>query len=192
MSTSTNNGAKESHDAAKVTTPLLHQNLMFARKFVDPMRYYEIVAMLGEGSMGSVSKVKKRQEAVGGSARRSVLPHTNIIWKLQACWGWCLSGEDRNSYLNPRNIITVPGRDSKHSSDNLSASDEFSESSSMSSMIRFGNQQATYYALKSIHLAQARNHTLRQELKNEVEILKSLDHPVSVLLIRALVSLNSL
>jgi serine/threonine protein kinase len=43
-------------------------------------------------------------------------------------------------------------------------------------MIRFGHRD-TFYALKSIHLNQARNTILREELKNEVEILKTVDHP---------------
>ena len=49
-------------------------------------------------------------------------------------------------------------------------------------MIRFGHQE-NYFALKSIHLAQARNKVLREELKNEVEILKTLDHPVRLIVI---------
>jgi hypothetical protein len=87
--------------------------------------------------------------------------------------------------------MIVPGSNSKRSSENLSGSDESSEHSSMSSMIRFGNHQAAYYALKSIHLSQARNPTLRDELRNEVEILKSLDHPVRFA-VKSLLSLNTL
>jgi len=35
----------------------------------DPLFYYEVVAVLGVGSMGSVAKVRKKQEVIGGSAR---------------------------------------------------------------------------------------------------------------------------
>lgn len=177
-----NGTSSEENLKQKLTTPLLHENLMFARKFVDPMRYYEVVAILGEGSMGSVSKVKKRQEAIGGSARAAYLElqNVNLVKKLQECWGWCCGDEDRDPYHNPHNIF-LSGPDSKRSSETGGgSSDDLSDHSSISSMIRFGNQKATYFALKSIHLEQARNQTLREELKNEVEILKTLDNPVRI------------
>jgi hypothetical protein len=48
----------------------VHRNLMRANpSHRNPMRYYQIVKVLGEGSMGSVAKVKKRDRAKGGSAR---------------------------------------------------------------------------------------------------------------------------
>jgi hypothetical protein len=51
--------------------PLLHQNLTLKRRGQDPMLSYSLVAILGEGSMGSVGKVLKRDNV--GSAR-SELP----------------------------------------------------------------------------------------------------------------------
>jgi hypothetical protein len=48
----------------------VHGNLMRANPgHRDPMRYYQIIKVLGEGSMGSVAKVKRRDRAKGGSAR---------------------------------------------------------------------------------------------------------------------------
>jgi serine/threonine protein kinase len=53
-----------------VSLPSLQQTLMRTKKNRDPLKYYEIIKVLGDGSMGSVSKVKKRASAVGGSARK--------------------------------------------------------------------------------------------------------------------------
>jgi hypothetical protein len=40
-------------------------------------RYYKVISVLGEGSMGSVSKVKKRETAKGGSARPNFVKKKN-------------------------------------------------------------------------------------------------------------------
>ena len=49
-----------------------------------------------------------------------------------------------------------------------------------SSLIDYDNSnhsnQERYYALKSLHLDRCTNHTLQNELRNEVAILKELDH----------------
>lgn len=46
-----------------------------------------------------------------------------------------------------------------------------------SSMISYGTKKESYYALKTILLDRCSSADLKEELKNEVEILKSLDHP---------------
>lgn len=46
-----------------------------------------------------------------------------------------------------------------------------------SSIITYGESEEIYYALKSIHMEHVRNEVYRQELKNEIELLKTLDHP---------------
>jgi serine/threonine protein kinase len=50
-------------------------------------------------------------------------------------------------------------------------------SSSASSMIAYGTRKEIVYALKSLILDRCSRQELVQELRNEVEILKSLDHP---------------
>jgi len=50
-------------------------------------------------------------------------------------------------------------------------------SSQRSSLITYGTQKEVYYALKSIILDRCSSKEFCDELKNEVEILKSLDHP---------------
>ena len=49
--------------------------------------------------------------------------------------------------------------------------------SQRSSLITYGTQKEVYYALKSIILDRCSSKEFCDELKNEVEILKSLDHP---------------
>lgn len=46
-----------------------------------------------------------------------------------------------------------------------------------SSIITYGSGKESYYALKSIHLERCTSVEFMEELKNEVEILKQLDHP---------------
>ena len=46
-----------------------------------------------------------------------------------------------------------------------------------SSLIKYGTKKEVYYALKSIILERCSSQEFRDELKNEVEILKSMDHP---------------
>ena len=46
-----------------------------------------------------------------------------------------------------------------------------------SSLVDSTKRSTQYYALKSLHLDQCSNEQLQKELQNEVEILKTLDHP---------------
>ena len=50
-------------------------------------------------------------------------------------------------------------------------------SSIYSSSQNISNHKDVYYALKSIHLDRCTNAEFQMELKNEVEILRKLDHP---------------
>lgn len=70
-SPSPNSSERSSSSGGHVPIPSLHEHLMRSQKERDPQRYYETVQMLGEGSMGSVAKVKKRDSAMGGSARKT-------------------------------------------------------------------------------------------------------------------------
>ncbi|OEU05655.1 hypothetical protein FRACYDRAFT_258742 [Fragilariopsis cylindrus CCMP1102] len=53
-----------------MSIPSLHHSLMRTQKKKDPYRYYDIIKIMGDGSMGSVAMVKKRKSAMGGSARK--------------------------------------------------------------------------------------------------------------------------
>jgi serine/threonine protein kinase len=147
---------KSSHTAHRE----LHDNLMLTHEHRDPMKYYELIDVLGVGSMGTVAKVKKKDSAVGGSARPSFRKAEN-----RCCYGLpftcCFAGEGKGkSGL----FIAV----SEHKLDLLKKS---------SSLITYGNHKDSYFALKSILLERAADKTFIEELKNEVAILKTLDHP---------------
>lgn len=60
------------HRGSILTSPHLRSNLMREQRERDPLFYYEVTRTLGVGSMGSVARVRKRQVAVGGSARQNV------------------------------------------------------------------------------------------------------------------------
>ena len=172
--------------------PLLHQNLMLQRRDRDPMIYYEVVSILGKGSMGSVSKVKKREET--GSARPGFLQsyavvrsNNNLLTRIsRCCWNLCFDDEEEecfSSQSHPRDLFVpvnpmgIPHRSPSSLQSPTSECLPLIPKEELSSMIRFERQDA-FFALKSIHYSMAKNQTLIEELKNEVEILKTLDHPV--------------
>ena len=178
-------GSTGSAKFEEMKAPFLHQNLMLERRDRDPMTYYEVVTILGEGSMGSVSKVKKRDRS--SSARPGFLRRhgTYILANFSRCLDWCFGDDDENQdhQSHPRDLLVPLNSHSfKHDSTNslYSGTDDSAvRQEDLSSMIRFGRQDS-FFALKSIHLSMTRNPTLTEELKNEVEILKTLDHPVSL------------
>jgi serine/threonine protein kinase len=125
------------------------------------MKYYELLEVLGVGSMGTVAKVKKKETAVGGSARVTFRES-----EKKCCFGLpftcCFAGEGSAK----QNIIDPA---SNHQSKPLLRK--------TSSLITYGNKKESYFALKSILLERAANETYVEELKNEVALLKTLDHP---------------
>ncbi|GKY91060.1 hypothetical protein MPSEU_000078800 [Mayamaea pseudoterrestris] len=97
----------------------------------DVFRKYEIIELLGQGSMGSVSKVRTKSDKIGGSA-----------FRLEETRG-------------PFGLLRKRKKRSEQSIE-LSSTYE--------------------YALKSIILDRLSS-TFLDELKNEITILRSLDHP---------------
>lgn len=108
-------------------------NLVFKTNNRDIEDHYEVLEILGEGSMGKVSCVRKKKDAIGGSAY-----HVK-----------------KKGWFGQR--ITVPN--------NHMLRKEASEHS-----------MRKQYALKSIILSRVSDEFL-EELRNEVAILQSLDHP---------------
>lgn len=136
--------------------PTLHDNLMRTTNR-DPMKYFEVLDVLGVGSMGTVAKVRKKTTAVGGSARVTFRESERTCFGLSlSC---CFGGEEESK---KKNAVEPAKRAYIKKS---------------SSIITYGNKKENYFALKSILLERAANQTFIDELKNEVEILKTLDHP---------------
>jgi serine/threonine protein kinase len=95
----------------------------------DVYRKYQVIEVLGQGSMGSVSRVQVRSDRIGGSAVR----HTQSMGLLGL-----LKGKRRTGKV-----------DASH---------------------------AHEYALKTVIVDRVSS-TFLEELRNEIDILKTLDHP---------------
>ena len=194
----------------------LRSNLTREQVDRDPLFYYEVVKTLGVGSMGSVAKVRKRQNVVGGSARKEVQDAFRRQKRNKEClkipfFGWFfrfgidtdlkqedsirLTNSQRNTSRNslfgdvspkpggPKTLISrtssllrpaglwVEG--SEHGDD--SSDEEYGLLDSADSAA--SNPEQNTYAMKSIHLSRVTDDSFVMELKNEIDILKKLDHP---------------
>jgi len=107
-------------------------NLVFNTTNRDVSDYYEVIKILGEGSMGSVSCVRKKENAVGGSAYRE---------SRRGFFGLYRFSHQRKA---PESVIK--------------------------------SANSKLYALKSIILSRVSDDFI-EELRNEISILASLDHP---------------
>jgi len=152
----------------------LTSNLM-RQQTRDPLFYYEIIQVLGVGSMGSVAMVRKREEAIGGSARRNILHTIRRKERHDECFRIPLFGDffrclmdhsDKleNESRHPRQALDIMNVQTSIGNDNAPGPIKLKES-------------AATYALKSIHLNRVTDKVFIKELKNEIEILKNLDHP---------------
>ena len=149
--------------------------------------YYETIQVLGVGSMGSVTKVKKRENVIGGSARQD---YVNSIHGVE---GFCFSlpiighllrhctGKDLGQHVKRDLFVEAPS--SVNSERDISASSPSSSSSNGRSLLRSPSSTLSYakkdlyFALKTIHFDRVTDQQLVLELQNEIDILKSMDHP---------------
>jgi len=139
--------------AANSLSSNLRQSMMREQKNRNVHEFYDVLQVLGLGSMGSVSKVRKKSSKIGGSARKKKRKGLSIF------------------NLSMSNIGTpafVPSIDATQSSEFLT-----SESSISSGMKPY----EIIYALKSIRLNRITDATFRAEMLNEIDILRGLDHP---------------
>ncbi|KAL7553184.1 hypothetical protein ACHAWF_016443 [Thalassiosira exigua] len=180
------NVSSASSDVAK---PGLRDNLMRRqRKDRNPMNYYETIHMLGVGSMGSVTKVKKRESVIGGSARQEYVDSIHGVEGF--CFSlpivghilrWC-TGRDLGQRVKRDLFVESPSsvnseRDvSTSSSASPAASNARKILRSPSSALSYAKKDM-YFALKTIHFDRVTNQQLVEELQNEIDILKSMDHP---------------
>jgi serine/threonine protein kinase len=164
------------HGSKKVGSAALRGNLTRSQRNRDPLFYYQVESILGIGSMGSVAKVRKRDSVVGGSARKDLRDHFAKEKKFKQCFQipligglfhFCFKGE-----LEFKHEPAITDSFGSHRSF-VSAVNESSVASSS------GNNQSNelVYAMKSIHLSRVTDEGFLKELKNEIAILKTLDHP---------------
>eukprot|EP00956_Cyclotella_meneghiniana_P016554 scaffold26128_cov55-Cyclotella_meneghiniana.AAC.4 len=131
--------APESKDGLSNTSDLhfslrseLSSHMIRERKQTNVWDYYQLLHVLGEGSIGVVSLVKRRKGTEGGSAYHS---NKGILHKLFNCS--CIRNNSSTSSSPLNNDL---------------------------------------YAIKSIQLSLLQDSYL-DELRNEIEVLRSLDHP---------------
>jgi len=184
------NGSKE-HSPDRFYSKDLRGNLMREQKNRDPLFYYEVVTVLGVGSMGSVAKVRKRDQAVGGSARKHLVSHFRRERRYQKClsiplvgglFRYCIDWK----FGSDRDIISESVRTGEDSSILLTRSavvEDFNDGhggvglDDESGHLGDNQQSKKMYAMKSIHLSRVTDQSFVEELRNEVRILRSLDHP---------------
>mmetsp|Transcript_16724 Transcript_16724/g.31684 ORF Transcript_16724/g.31684 Transcript_16724/m.31684 type:complete len:679 (-) Transcript_16724:4023-6059(-) len=206
-----------------VSTPSLGNNITRSLKDRDPYEIYEPVKLLGSGSMGTVSMVKKRKDFVGGTARiknlstrkRLEMHHVHPL-AIKICaipfvgkWFETCTGLEEYTKVMPCEYNKIDdeeggdsGKDSKTIDDksfrrgnslvdaiegmrDLGKMFAMNISSHEPNYIRINNYMEKqrkegnyepYYALKSIHLNRVHDPTFVNELRNEISIMKNLDH----------------
>lgn len=191
---------------------------MREQKERDPLFFYEVVQTLGVGSMGSVAKVRKRQQRVGGSARKDIQDAVRAQKRRKEClkipiigglFRLCIDDDltvketKKNAFLdvtNPAKYLAETGNinhrhtessvllpameavaaEAKSSTSTHSYFDNMNDSTrsyGTYSSHQTGTVASIEYAMKSIHLSRVTEESFVTELKNEINILKQLDHP---------------
>jgi serine/threonine protein kinase len=164
----------------KFTSKALRGNLMREQVDRDPLFYYEVATVLGVGSMGSVAKVRKRDAAIGGSARKDLQDHFRREKQIKTCFNvplvgglfnFCLKG-----HLKPPSAMSGSGRmTGSGTSSLLEPRGVVEDYNDLHGEAPYLNENL--YAMKSIHLSRVTDDSFVQELKNEIQILRRLDHP---------------
>jgi serine/threonine protein kinase len=154
----------------------------------DPLFFYQVTRNLGEGSMGSVQLVKKRADKVGGSARRDLQEAVRRQKREREClnipvignlFQFCIDGDlkvDANS-SSRHSVISAISNSSNIGKEDRTVSTQRSFEDSLLSSSSGGSENEIIYAMKSIHLSMVTQQDIVDELRNEIKILRDLDHP---------------
>lgn len=135
--------------------------------------------------MGSVATVRKRDEVVGGSARKDIVEGFQRQQRQEECFHipffgpffqFCVDqvGIGRKMTKSSHSTSGIKSSGSTDLSGSFRSSQRDIFTTSERSSGSEGYEQK--YAMKSIHLNRIADKTFIAELKNEVEILKQLDH----------------
>lgn len=122
--------------------------------------------------MGSVVKVRKRPEAMGGTARSDMVDSLKREKEAHECIQIPFLGRWFHNCFSIMSKATHPWSSSRNILSSPSFNDSTTSYSNTSSL-----KYEVNYALKSIHLNHISDQSFVEELKNEIEILKKLDHP---------------
>jgi serine/threonine protein kinase len=160
----------------------------------DPFYFYQVTRNLGEGSMGDVKLVKKRPDKVGGSARRDIQAAVRRQKEKEACFQIPLVGSIMRLFIDDDlkdEPLTENEGDgpvdpsSRHSAFSfLSSKTDVTQQSGAARSFEdslSANSPSTasevVYAMKSILLEQLGDQSYVDELRNEIALLRALDHP---------------
>lgn len=159
----------EGSSSTGAKSPSLRRNLTRQHAGRDPLAFYDVHKLLGTGSMGTVATVRKKPHTVGFSARFNVKARQKTQERIDTCFNFPLLGPlFRHCFKGQADAMLEEASLSHHKGDDDTAATAGSSASSSSSMT---------YAMKSIHLHCVKDPTFINELKNEIEVLKTLDHP---------------
>lgn len=151
----------------------LRSNLMREQHDRDPLFYYEIVSVLGVGSMGSVAKVRKRDELIGGSARKALVADLQRQRVRKECWKLPLIGDClRHCYEKAEaHRPDLLRRGSSFIGIRPNAVDDVTGRTPLN---RSTSNYEVFYAMKSIHLNRITDPEFVEELKNEISVRQCL------------------
>ena len=176
----------------------LRSNLTREQTNRDPMYFYQVTKHLGAGSMGDVKLVTKKQNQIGGSARRDLrtairrqklekkciqLPVIGNVFKL------CMDGDlkDASQHSSAFSVLTsstarstsTPSIHNRSFEDSLMMSSSDNVNTTAATSTGGNSNKEIIYAMKSILVDKLDNtrQELLKELRNEIDILKGLDHP---------------
>lgn len=161
----------------------LHSSLVREQTNRDPLYFYKVTRNLGSGSMGDVRLVKKRADKIGGSARRDVQQAVKRQKRQEECLSIPVLGGIFSLCIDADLKDTSSPSNSRHSFVSLlgDQDDDMSESGARSfedSLLSDkGSEKDIVYAMKSILLNQVSQQAFIDELRNEIAILRDLDHP---------------
>lgn len=174
--------AKSRSSTPHLMSASVHENLIQIHHKVDPLEFYIIEAVLGEGSMGYVARVQKKDSVRGGSARPEfVANHRHLHrppWN-QCCFpslfSFCLKNNERIPNMKGT-FIDIDRSTTSRTTDLSSLSSSGLETNnpkvllaqrSRSTLITYGTKKESHYALKSIILDRCSTPEFKEELKNE-------------------------
>ena len=167
------------------TEDVFRHNLIRKRN-INALEIYRVVDVLGKGSIGSVSVVKKRAEKVGGSARTSKFKNQLIL--PDSYHGKYLSDSyhHNNKYFAPSTeSFGLSERTNKTDVSESSNTEKSIDSNSFRSNQNFTVMRVKkrtsfdqhMYALKTVNADLVGDKEIFNEMLNEIEILRNLDHP---------------
>lgn len=142
----------------------LRSNLMREQVNRDPLFFYEVVKVLGVGSMGSVSMVSKRASVVGGSARKKVQEHFRREKQMDDCFALPIVGGFFNYCLRGWRRENLDTDDDPE--------ETIDENSAPPTSPPRKTKEVIVYAMKSIHLSRVTDPNFVDELKNEISVLR--------------------